>query len=143
MCPCLSCCPGIALCSTITLGECKGHVGHPQATMPEHAAIVVKFAMTGRYMDNANQYFEEYLPGPKRTVFHTRKGLSWRNAWGVLRYSANNAFIAFVHADQMKKQVIGLAQHGLVFAWRLLQWWQPDSCTKCPAEPWTPAHCSC
>ncbi|CAK0782162.1 hypothetical protein CVIRNUC_005591 [Coccomyxa viridis] len=57
-----------------------------------------------KYMENANQYFEEYLPGPKRTVFHTRKGLSWRNAWGVLRYSANNAFIAFVHADQMKKQ---------------------------------------
>lgn len=57
-----------------------------------------------RYSANAQQYFEEYLPGPKRTVFHTKKGLSWRNAWGVLRYSANNAFIAFVHADQMKKQ---------------------------------------
>ena len=54
---------------------------------------------------NAKTYFEEYLPGPKRTVFHTKKGLSWRNAWGVLRYSANNAFIAFVHADQMKEQV--------------------------------------
>ena len=69
----------------------------------------VKSALSGRYMENANQYFEEYLPGPKRTVFHTRKGLSWRNAWGVLRYSANNAFIAFVHADQMKKQVTALA----------------------------------
>ena len=54
---------------------------------------------------NAKTYFEEYLPGPQRTVFHTKKGLSWRNAWGVLRYSANNAFIAFVHADQMKEQV--------------------------------------
>ena len=54
---------------------------------------------------NAKTYFEEYLPGPLRTVFHTKKGLSWRNAWGVLRYSANNAFIAFVHADQMKEQV--------------------------------------
>ena len=69
-------------------------------------------------MENANQYFEEYLPGPKRTVFHTRKGLSWRNAWGVLRYSANNAFIAFVHADQMKTQVSALAQHNNIFAWR-------------------------
>lgn len=54
---------------------------------------------------NAKTYFEEYLPGSQRTVFHTKKGLSWRNAWGVLRYSANNAFIAFVHADQMKEQV--------------------------------------
>ncbi len=54
---------------------------------------------------NAKTYFDEYLPGPKRTVFHTKKGLSWRNAWGVLRYSANNAFIAYVHADQMKEQV--------------------------------------
>ena len=60
-----------------------------------------------RYAANAKQYFEEYLPGPKRTVFHTKKGLSWRNAWGVLRYSANNAFIAFVYADQVKKQVHG------------------------------------
>ena len=74
--------------------------------------------MSGRYMENANQYFEEYLPGPKRTVFHTRKGLSWRNAWGVLRYSANNAFIAFVHADQMKKQVSALAQRNPISAWR-------------------------
>ena len=78
----------------------------------------MKSALSGRYMENANQYFEEYLPGPKRTVFHTRKGLSWRNAWGVLRYSANNAFIAFVHADQMKKQVSALAQHNNIFAWR-------------------------
>ena len=54
---------------------------------------------------NAKAYFEEYLPGPKRTVFHTKKGLSWRNAWGVLRYAANNAFIAFVHSDQMRSQV--------------------------------------
>ena len=54
---------------------------------------------------NAKEYFDEYLPGSKRTVFHTKKGLSWRNAWGVLRYSANNAFIAYVHADQMKEQV--------------------------------------
>ena len=77
---------------------------------------VVKSAMSGRYMENANQYFEEYLPGPKRTVFHTRKGLSWRNAWGVLRYSANNAFIAFVHADQMKKQVTALAQRNTIYA---------------------------
>jgi hypothetical protein len=58
-----------------------------------------------RYNVNAKQYFEEYLPGPKRTVFHTKKGLSWRNAWGVLRYSANNAFLAFVHSMQMKEQV--------------------------------------
>ena len=57
-----------------------------------------------RYTANAKQYFEDYLPGPKRTVFHTKKGLSWRNAWGVLRYSANNAFVAFVLADQMQKQ---------------------------------------
>ncbi len=56
---------------------------------------------------NAKQYFEDYLPGPKRTVFHTKKGLSWRNAWGVLRYAANNAFIAFVHAAQMKEQARG------------------------------------
>ena len=54
---------------------------------------------------NAKQYFDDYLPGPKRTVFHTRKGLSWRTTWGVLRYAANNAFIAFVHAAQMKEQV--------------------------------------
>lgn len=59
-----------------------------------------------RYGVNAKQYFEEYLPGPKRTVFHTKKGLSWRNAWGVLRYSANNAFLAFVHSAQMKEQVV-------------------------------------
>ena len=57
-----------------------------------------------RYSANARQYFDDYLPGPKRTVFHTKKGLSWRNAWGVLRYSANNAFIAFVLADQMQTQ---------------------------------------
>ncbi|BDA42119.1 Endoglucanase B [Coccomyxa sp. Obi] len=57
-----------------------------------------------KYGVNAKQYFEEYLPGPKRTVFHTKKGLSWRNAWGVLRYSANNAFLALVHSAQMKEQ---------------------------------------
>lgn len=50
------------------------------------------------------RFFEDYLPGPKRTVFHTKKGLSWRNAWGVLRYSANNAFLAFVHAQQVYDQ---------------------------------------
>lgn len=54
---------------------------------------------------NAKQYFDDYLPGNKRTVFHTKKGLSWRNAWGVLRYSANNAFLSFVHSMQMKEQV--------------------------------------
>ena len=52
-----------------------------------------------------HSFFEDYLPGPKRTVFHTKKGLSWRNAWGVLRYSANNAFLAFVHAQQVYDQV--------------------------------------
>ena len=57
-----------------------------------------------RYTANAKQYFQDYLPGPNRTVFHTKKGLSWRNAWGVLRYSANNAFIAFVLSDHMQKQ---------------------------------------
>ena len=57
-----------------------------------------------RYTANAKQYFDDYLPGPNRTVFHTKKGLSWRNAWGVLRYSANNAFVAFVLADQQQKQ---------------------------------------
>ena len=62
------------------------------------------FSDLSRYSANARQYFEDYLPGPKRTVFHTKKGLSWRNAWGVLRYSANNAFIAFVLADQMQTQ---------------------------------------
>ena len=51
------------------------------------------------------RYFEEYLPGPKRVVFHTRKGLAWRNAWGVLRYSANNAFLAFVHSQHLYEQV--------------------------------------
>lgn len=50
-------------------------------------------------------FFEDYLPGPKRTVFHTKLGLSWRNAWGVLRYSANNAFLAFVHSQQVYDQV--------------------------------------
>lgn len=64
-----------------------------------------KSACGCRYGVNAKQYFEEYLPGPKRTVFHTKKGLSWRNAWGVLRYSANNAFLALVHSAQMKEQV--------------------------------------
>ena len=62
------------------------------------------FCHVDRYTANAKQYFVDYLPGPNRTVFHTKKGLSWRNAWGVLRYSANNAFIAFVLADQMQKQ---------------------------------------
>ena len=50
------------------------------------------------------RYFEDYLPGPKRTVFHTMKGLSWRNPWGVLRYSANNAFLALVHSQQVFEQ---------------------------------------
>lgn len=57
-----------------------------------------------KYSINAQTFFEDYLPGPKRTVFHTKKGLSWRNAWGVLRYSANNAFLAFVHAQQVYDQ---------------------------------------
>ena len=51
------------------------------------------------------RYFEDYLPGPKRTVFHTQGGLSWRNPWGVLRYSANNAFLALVHSQQVFEQV--------------------------------------
>ena len=70
----------------------------------EFLALRIMHALC-RYGVNAKQYFEEYLPGPKRTVFHTKKGLSWRNAWGVLRYSANNAFLAFVHSAQMKEQV--------------------------------------
>ena len=109
-------CPAIALCSIIASGYAKAILStHKQRCQ---SSSCVKSAMPGRYMNNANQYFEEYLPGPKRTVFHTRKGLSWRNAWGVLRYSANNAFIAFVHADQMKKQVVALAQHDYILAWR-------------------------
>ncbi len=38
-------------------------------------------------------------------MFHTRKGLSWRNAWGVMRYAANNAFLSFVHAQHLFEQV--------------------------------------
>ena len=130
-CPSLSCCAAVALRSILALGKCRGHSGthkhQRQSTLP-----LVEFAMPGRYMDNANQYFEEYLPGPKRTVFHTRKGLSWRNAWGVLRYSANNAFIAFVHADQMKKQVIALAaQYHLSFAWHDCGKLRAASCILC------------
>ncbi len=71
-----------------------------------------------RYGVNAKEYFDEYLPGSKRTVFHTKKGLSWRNAWGVLRYSANNAFIAYVHADQMKEQVRLLASLRCCVPWQ-------------------------
>lgn len=56
-----------------------------------------------------HRYFEDYLPGPKRTVFHTMKGLSWRNPWGVLRYSANNAFLALVHSQQVFEQASGRA----------------------------------
>lgn len=51
------------------------------------------------------RYFDDYLPGKKRTVFHTKKGLSWRSAWGVNRYAANNAFLSFVHAVQLADQV--------------------------------------
>ena len=72
-----------------------------------------------RYGVNAKEYFDEYLPGSKRTVFHTKKGLSWRNAWGVLRYSANNAFIAYVHADQMKEQVSPLSDLLCFLPWSL------------------------
>lgn len=52
-----------------------------------------------------HRYFEEYLPGVQRTVFHTKKGLSWRNAWGVMRYAANNAFLCFVHSQHLMEQV--------------------------------------
>ena len=51
------------------------------------------------------RYFQDYLPGPQRTVFHTQGGLSWRNPWGVLRYSANNAFLALLHSQQVAEQV--------------------------------------
>ena len=38
-------------------------------------------------------------------MFHTKKGLSWRNAWGVMRYAANNAFLSFVHSQHLFEQV--------------------------------------
>lgn len=75
------------------------------ACLQSKSVALTRMRCCCRYGVNAKQYFEEYLPGPKRTVFHTKKGLSWRNAWGVLRYSANNAFLAFVHSAQMKEQV--------------------------------------
>ena len=55
-------------------------------------------------MSSCCRYFDEYLPGMKRIVFHTKKGLSWRNAWGVMRYAANNAFLAFVHSQHLFEQ---------------------------------------
>ena len=69
------------------------------------------------------RYFEDYLPGPKRTVFHTKKGLSWRNAWGVLRYSANNAFLSFVHAQQVYDQVRLAPLAAQLNSWHLT--WHP------------------
>ena len=60
----------------------------------------------GLQAQNMCRYFDDYLPGRKRTVFHTKRGLSWRNAWGVMRYSANNAFLCFVHAQHLYEQVL-------------------------------------
>lgn len=62
------------------------------------------------------RYFDDYLPGKKRTVFHTKKGLAWRNAWGVMRYAANNAFLCFVHSQHLFEQVEVSTSNGLLQA---------------------------
>ena len=102
------CCPGKALLSLPTLRTARGAGSAFACTLyslAEQGILAYQHSHAQAHGGGTRRYFEDYLPGPKRTVFHTMKGLSWRNPWGVLRYSANNAFLALVHSQQVFEQV--------------------------------------
>ncbi len=58
----------------------------------------------------AKQFFDQYLPGPARTVPHTPKGLGFRFYWGSLRYAGNTAFISLLHARTLERENPSYAQ---------------------------------
>eukprot|EP01118_Nematostelium_gracile_P006608 TRINITY_DN2124_c0_g1_i1.p1 TRINITY_DN2124_c0_g1~~TRINITY_DN2124_c0_g1_i1.p1 ORF type:complete len:909 (+),score=181.69 TRINITY_DN2124_c0_g1_i1:72-2798(+) len=47
----------------------------------------------------AKTYFDQWLPGNDRVIYHTKYGLGYRSEWGTFRYSVNTAFLMMVYAD--------------------------------------------
>ena len=59
--------------------------------------------LTGRdpYRRDAEEFLNSWVDGTEG-VTHTPGGLAWRDGWGALRYSANTAFLALIHADHVR-----------------------------------------
>lgn len=68
------------------------------------ANVALLYKLTGEtiYADKMSTFFKAYLPGG--TVKQTPKGLSFHIFWGSLRYAANHAFLALVHADNLEEK---------------------------------------
>lgn len=67
----------------------------------KRAGVAVLMArLTGRdpYRRDAEEFLNSWVDGTEG-VIHTRGGLAWREGWGALRYTANTAFLALIHAD--------------------------------------------
>jgi len=89
------------------------------------AALHVLFAQVDpdrsnltRYDFLARNFFDQWLPGPLRSVSHTTGGLGQRSPWASLRYAANTAFLCFAYSKVMRERnmdpsyVLALEKYG-------------------------------
>jgi hypothetical protein len=63
-------------------------------------ALLAKLTGKARYIEDTERWLDYWTVGYQgKRITYTPGGLAWANKWGVLRYAANTAFIAFVYSD--------------------------------------------
>ncbi|GAA5806672.1 hypothetical protein MFLAVUS_000020 [Mucor flavus] len=64
---------------------------------------VLLYAITkdAQFYKNANDYFSQFLPGPKQLVKYTPRGLAYIEHWGSVGYSGNVAFLMMAFAKSI------------------------------------------
>lgn len=73
-----------------------------------YGCYVLLAKLTGKpiYKEDAERWLDYWTLGYKgEHVKYTRGGLAWLEQWGVLRYSANTAFLAFLYSDSITEPV--------------------------------------
>ena len=55
-----------------------------------------------QYKEDAQRWLDYWVAANSgNSITHTPGGLAWLDTWGVLRYAANTAFVAFVYSDYL------------------------------------------
>ncbi|MCL5998147.1 MAG: glycoside hydrolase family 9 protein [Chloroflexi bacterium] len=66
-------------------------------------ALLAMLTGNASYAEDTERWLDYWSVGYEgRRIAYTPGGLAWANRWGVLRYAANTAFIAFVYSDAMR-----------------------------------------
>ncbi|WP_117211705.1 glycoside hydrolase family 9 protein [Allorhizocola rhizosphaerae] len=69
-----------------------------------YGSYVLMAKLTGQqqYIDDANRWLDYWTVGVNgQRITYSPGGQAWLQQWGSLRYSANTAWVAFVHADAL------------------------------------------